>query len=61
MPETIEPMKQSSFGMGTSTKRTRRRESLDGMDRLIPWADLVAEIARFMPEGKRSRRPLPAE
>jgi transposase, IS5 family len=54
-------MKQSSLGLGTSTKRTRRREFLDEMDRVVPWSDLVAEIAPFMPEGKRGRPPFPVE
>ena len=54
-------MKQSSLGLGTSTKRTRRREFLDEMDRVVPWADLVAQIAPFMPEGKRGRPPFPVE
>jgi IS5 family transposase len=54
-------MKQSSLGLGTSTKRTRRREFLDEMDRVIPWSDLVAEIEPFMPEGKRGRPPFPVE
>ena len=48
-------MKQSSLGLGTSTKRTRRREFLDEMDRVVPWSDLVAQIAPFMPDGKRGR------
>ncbi|RYY85710.1 MAG: IS5 family transposase [Chitinophagaceae bacterium] len=43
------------------TKRTRRREFLDEMDRVVPWSDLVAEIAPFMPEGKRGRPPFPVE
>ena len=54
-------MKQSSLGLGTSTKRTRRREFLDEMDRVVPWSDLVAEIAPFMPAGKRGRPPFPVE
>jgi transposase, IS5 family len=54
-------MKQSSLGLGTSTKRTRRREFLDEMDEVVPWSDLVAEIAPFMPEGKRGRPPFPVE
>ena len=45
----------------SSTKRTRRREFLDEMDRVVPWSDLVAEIAPFMPEGKRGRPPFPVE
>ena len=31
------------------------------MDRVIPWSGLVAEIAPFMPEGKRGRPPFPVE
>ena len=54
-------MKQSSLGLGTSTKRTRRREFLDEMDRVVPWSELVAQIAPFMPEGKRGRPPFPVE
>ena len=54
-------MKQSSLGLGTSRKRTRRREFLDEMDRVVPWSDLVAQIAPFMPEGKRGRPPFPVE
>src|SRR5574344_1511315 len=54
-------MKQSSLGLGTSTKRTRRREFLDEMDRVVPWSDLVAQIAPFMPEGRKGRPPLPVE
>ncbi|PKF70727.1 IS5/IS1182 family transposase [Pseudomonas fluvialis] len=54
-------MKQSSLGLGTSTKCTRRREFLDEMDRVVPWSALVAQIAPFMPEGKRGRPPFPVE
>ena len=42
-------MKQSSLGLGTSTKRTRRREFLDEMDRWCRGPDL----------GRRSRRSCP--
>jgi IS5 family transposase len=57
----MEPMKQNSLGLGTSTKRTRRREFLDEMERVVPWSDLVALIAPYMPEGKRGRPPFPVE
>ena len=52
---------QSSLGLGTSTKRTRRREFLGEMGRVVPWSALVAEIAPFMPEGKRGRPAFPVE
>jgi len=54
-------MKQTSLGLGSSTKLTRRREFLDEMDRVVPWSELVALIAPYMPEGKRGRPPFPVE
>jgi IS5 family transposase len=39
------------------TKRTRKREFLDEMDRVVPWDALVALIAPFAPEGKTGRPP----
>ena len=31
-------MKQADFGLNLTTKRTRKREFLDEMDRVVPWA-----------------------
>ena len=61
MPETITAMKQTSLELGTSTKRTRRREFLEEMDRVVPWTELVALIAPYLPDGKRGRPPFPVE
>jgi transposase, IS5 family len=52
-------MKQTSLNLGTSTKRTRRREFLEEMDLVVPWSELVALIAPHLPEGKRGRPPFP--
>ena len=41
-------MKQQSLGLGQSTKRTRRREFLSEMERVVPWADLVALDAQHL-------------
>lgn len=54
-------MKQQSLGLGTSSKRTRKREFLDEMERVVPWSDLVALIAPYMPEGRRGRPPFAVE
>jgi IS5 family transposase len=54
-------MKQASLPLGASTKRTRSREFLEEMDRVVPWCELVALIAPYMPEGKRGRPPFPVE
>jgi IS5 family transposase len=40
-------MKQQSLataGFEQATKRTRKRESLDEMDLMVPWSELVALI-----------------
>jgi IS5 family transposase len=50
-------MKQADLGLNLSTKRTRKREFLAQMERVVPWADLVALIAPFAPEGKKGRPP----
>lgn len=44
-----------------STKRTRKREFLGEMNRVVPWADLVMLIAPYAPEGKRGRPPFAVE
>ena len=54
-------MKQTSLGLGQSSKRTRRRVFLEEMDRVVPWSDLVALISPYMPEGRRGRPPFAVE
>ncbi|MBT2177857.1 MULTISPECIES: IS5 family transposase [Ralstonia] len=49
------------MGLGQTTKRTRRREFLDEMEKVVPWADLVALVSPFLPEGKRGRPPFSPE
>jgi transposase, IS5 family len=50
-------MKQINLGLNLGTKRTRKREFLDEMGRVVPWAALVGLIAPFAPEGKTGRPP----
>ena len=50
-------MKQADLGLHLSTKRTRKREFLDEMERVVPWSDLIGLIAGVAPEGKRGRPP----
>lgn len=54
-------MKQHSLGLGMTAKRTRRREFLEEMERVVPWAELVALVSPYLPEGKRGRRPFAPE
>lgn len=57
-------MKQISLaatGFELAAKRTRKREFLDEMDRVIPWSDLLALIAPHAPAGKTGRPPFATE
>ncbi|TQN07295.1 transposase-like protein DUF772 [Acidovorax temperans] len=51
-------MKQSSLGLSNTVKRTRKREFLDAMELVVPWAELVALIQPHAPEGgRRGQQP----
>ena len=54
-------MKQADLGLNLTTKRTRKREFLAEMERVVPWAALVALITPYAPEGKRGRPPFAVE
>ena len=54
-------MKQSSLDLNLSNKRTRKREFLLEMDRVVPWAALIELIAPYYPEGKNGRPPFALE
>jgi IS5 family transposase len=54
-------MKQASLGLSLTNKRTRKRVFLDEMERVVPWAALVALVEPHAPEGKKGRPPFPVE
>jgi len=54
-------MKQTELGLSLSIKRTRKREFLDEMNRVVPWAALVELVTPYAPEGKRGRPPFAVE
>lgn len=54
-------MKQSSLDLNLSNKKTRKREFLLEMERVVPWATLVGLIAPYYPEGKNGRPPFALE
>ena len=54
-------MKQTSLGLGNSTKRTRKRAFLAEMERVVPWASLVELVVPFAPDGRRGRPPFLVE
>jgi IS5 family transposase len=54
-------MKQTDLGLNLTTKRTRKREFLAQMERVVPWAALVELVMPHAPEGKKGRPPFPVE
>jgi IS5 family transposase len=50
-------MKQASLALNLSVKKTRKREFLEQMEHVVPWAALVELIAPFYPEGRTGRPP----
>ena len=54
-------MKQADLGLNLTTKRTRKREFLGEMDRVVPWKALVDLIKPYAPDGKRGRPPFAVE
>ena len=54
-------MKQINLDLNLSIKKTRKREFLFEMNRVVPWAALVELIAPYYPEGKNGRPPFALE
>lgn len=55
-------MKQTSLGLPNSSKRTRKREFLESMERVVPWGELVSLIEPYAPEsGRRGQQPFAVE
>ena len=50
-------MQQADLGLNLSTKRTRKREFLAHMERVVPWAELEALIEPHAPKSKTGRPP----
>ena len=54
-------MKQAALDLNLSLKKTRKREFLEQMERVVPWAALVALITPYYPEGRTGRPPFELE
>lgn len=52
-------MAQLGRGLDLSTKRTRKREFLEEMRRVVPWSQLIALIEPHYTKGKTGRPPFP--
>ncbi len=54
-------MKQRGLGLNLSTKRTRKREFLEKMERVVPWAVLVQIVEPYHPKAQTGRPPFGIE
>ena len=52
-------MKQATLLLDLKLKKTRKQVFLEQMEQVVPWADLIALIAPYYPEGKNGRPPFP--
>ncbi|MBC7942398.1 MAG: IS5 family transposase, partial [Chitinophagaceae bacterium] len=50
-------MKQLGLGLNLSTKKTRKREFLEEMERVVPWDVLVQIVEPHYPKSKTGRPP----
>lgn len=61
MSTTIATMKQLGLGLNLSTRKTRKREFLEEMERVVPWAVLVQIVEPYYPKAKTGRPPFGIE
>lgn len=54
-------MTQADLGLNLSRKKTRKREFLEEMMRVVPWKALTALIEPYYPKGKTGRPPMGLE
>ena len=54
-------MKQLGLGLNLSTRKTRKREFLEEMERVVPWAALVQIVEPHYPRAKTGRPPFAIE
>jgi IS5 family transposase len=53
----VTPPNQLPLGLNLSTKKTRKREFLDEMDRVVPWDALVQVVEPYSPRASTGRPP----
>ena len=51
-------MKQTTFALNLTAKKTRKQIFLEQMEKVVPWAALVERTAPYYPEGKTGRPPV---
>ena len=54
-------MNQISLGLNLSTKKTRKREFLEEMNKVVPWDALVQIVAPYCAKAKTGRPAIAIE
>ncbi|MEJ7685543.1 MAG: IS5 family transposase [Variovorax sp.] len=57
----VTPSNQLGLGLNLSIKKTRKREFLDEMNRVVPWSALVEIVEPHSPRAKTGRPPFSIE
>jgi IS5 family transposase len=57
----VTPPNQLGLGLNLSTKKTRKREFLDEMERVVPWNALAQIVEPHSPRAKTGRPPFSIE
>ena len=57
----VVPPNQLGLGLNLSTKKTRKREFLEEMERVVPWSALVQIVEPHCPRAKTGRPPFSVE
>lgn len=57
----VNTVKQLGLGLKLSTKRTRKRDFLEEMERVVPWGVLVQIVEPYYPKAKTGRPPFGIE
>ena len=55
MSTTTTTMKQFGLGLSLSTKKTRKREFLQEIERVVPWRVLVQLVELYYPKARMGR------
>jgi IS5 family transposase len=50
-------MKQTDLGLDLNTRRTRKMELLELMNRVVPWPELVSQLTAVSPPKTTGRPP----
>jgi IS5 family transposase len=51
----------ASLAYENKKKKTRREKFLEGMDKVIPWEELLQDIKKYYPKAGNGRQPMPLE